>query len=183
MTRSLSPRFVFGSLVFLASAGSLFAQDDNLRAPVAALGGMLVFLLIFCAAMYIYVALALKTIAEKNPHGKLLARLDPHRQRDFDVEYCQEADLVDHSVFHSIREHRGCRSDLDGRCGGAPKAQLVGHSGGYRSGHQSRGHRLPRLGRLTGLLLPQFRVIAGLHRLQRKSVSLRGRNGCPALGF
>jgi uncharacterized protein DUF5684 len=65
MNRPLSPRFVLGSLLLLACGGGAFAQEDNLHAPVAALGGMLVFFLVFCAAMYIYVALALKTIAEK----------------------------------------------------------------------------------------------------------------------
>ncbi len=65
MNRLLSPRFVPSLLLLLALGGGAFAQDDNLRAPVAALGGMLMFLLIFCAAIYVYMALALKTIAEK----------------------------------------------------------------------------------------------------------------------
>lgn len=65
MNRLLSPRFVPSLLLLLALGGGAFAQDDNLRAPDAALGGMLMFLLIFCAAIYVYMALALKTIAEK----------------------------------------------------------------------------------------------------------------------
>jgi hypothetical protein len=65
MNRPLSPRFMFSSFLLLAGAGGAFAQDNNLRAPVAALGGFLMFFLIFCAAMYIYTALALKTIADK----------------------------------------------------------------------------------------------------------------------
>lgn len=65
MNRLLSPRFVPSLLLLLALGGGAFAQDDNLCAPVAALGGMLMFLLIFCAAIYVYMALALKTIAEK----------------------------------------------------------------------------------------------------------------------
>ncbi len=65
MNRLLSPRSVPSLLLLLALGGGACAQDDNLRAPVAVLGGMLMFLLIFCAAIYVYMALALKTIAEK----------------------------------------------------------------------------------------------------------------------
>jgi hypothetical protein len=48
-------------------ASSAFGQSDNSGAlpVVAALGGLMFFFLIFALAMYVYVALALQTIAQK----------------------------------------------------------------------------------------------------------------------
>jgi Family of unknown function (DUF5684) len=51
-------------LAMFIPATSAFAQEEN-RLPIAALGGMLVFMLVICLAMYVYLALALQTIANK----------------------------------------------------------------------------------------------------------------------
>lgn len=50
------------AILFLAIPAS--AQRDA-RVPVAMLGGFMFIFLIFCLAMYVYVALALQTIAQK----------------------------------------------------------------------------------------------------------------------
>lgn len=49
----------------LLSAGGAFAQDDRPAAAIAAASGMLLFFLVFAAAAYVYMALALQTIAQK----------------------------------------------------------------------------------------------------------------------
>jgi phosphate starvation-inducible membrane PsiE len=49
----------------LFSGGAAFAQQDHMRGPAALLGGMFMFFVVFGLALYVYVALALKTIAEK----------------------------------------------------------------------------------------------------------------------
>ena len=54
-------------LVFTAillPAGTALAQVND-RLPVAFMGGFLLVMLVFCLALYIYVALALQTIAQK----------------------------------------------------------------------------------------------------------------------
>jgi hypothetical protein len=51
--------------VTLLSAGGAFAQDDHRAAAIAAASGMLFFMLIFAVAVYVYIALALQTIAQK----------------------------------------------------------------------------------------------------------------------
>jgi hypothetical protein len=54
-------------IVMLLPAGSAFAQSDNSGAlpAAAALGGLMFFFLIIAAAGYVYVSLALQTIAKK----------------------------------------------------------------------------------------------------------------------
>jgi len=61
----LLPRFLRSLLAlgFFFSAVPVFAQDD--RVPTALLGGMMSFFLLFGLAGYIYIALALYTIAQK----------------------------------------------------------------------------------------------------------------------
>ena len=51
--------------VTLLSAGGAFAQDDHTAAAMAAASGMLIFVLLFAVAIYVYTALALQTIAQK----------------------------------------------------------------------------------------------------------------------
>jgi hypothetical protein len=62
-----SMRWVLGLAAVLISAGSVFAQDDRLpaRLPMAAMGGFFAVFLIMLLAMYVYMALALQTIATK----------------------------------------------------------------------------------------------------------------------
>jgi hypothetical protein len=61
----------FSALVLLTSTA--LAQDSNNALGAALAGTFLMVMLIFCAAMYIYVALALQTIATKTatPNGWL----------------------------------------------------------------------------------------------------------------
>ena len=57
-----------GSLVGMAAIlpATAFAQDDSSRAlPALMAGGFMMFFLVFALAMYVYVALALSTIAQK----------------------------------------------------------------------------------------------------------------------
>lgn len=56
--------FVGLPAVMLTAAGVAFAQDRD-AVPMAALGGFMAFVLLFALAMYIYVSLALMTIAQK----------------------------------------------------------------------------------------------------------------------
>jgi hypothetical protein len=62
-----SMRWVLGFAVVLSFAGSAFAQDDRIpaRLPLAAMTGFFTFFLILMLAMYVYMALALQTIATK----------------------------------------------------------------------------------------------------------------------
>jgi Family of unknown function (DUF5684) len=48
----------------LVPATAVLAQDNS-RAPVALASGILLFVLIFCVALYVYMALAIQTIAQK----------------------------------------------------------------------------------------------------------------------
>lgn len=71
----MKPRFgrwsvvawIVGLLAILLSGNLMFAQDSDSNGALPALfaGGMLLFILIFAAAIYIYMALALSTIATK----------------------------------------------------------------------------------------------------------------------
>jgi len=65
MNRGLWLGVALGLMTFLTSAGTAFAQDDH-SGLSALFGGMflLVFLLFF-AAIYVYMALAVQTIAQK----------------------------------------------------------------------------------------------------------------------
>jgi hypothetical protein len=60
--------WLVGALLTLAGmlipAGSAFAQQDG-RAAAAAMGGIFLFVLIFCGVLYVYFALAIQTIAQK----------------------------------------------------------------------------------------------------------------------
>lgn len=49
----------------LVPATALFAQEPDERVPVAILGGMMVFFVVCFLVMYVFVALALQTIARK----------------------------------------------------------------------------------------------------------------------
>jgi hypothetical protein len=62
-----SVRWVLGLAAFLTSAGSVFAQDDRIpaRLPLAAMSGFFTIFLVLMLAMYVYMALALQTIATK----------------------------------------------------------------------------------------------------------------------
>jgi Family of unknown function (DUF5684) len=51
--------------VTLLSAGGAFAQDDHPAAAIAAASGILLFVLVFALAAYVYFALAIQTIAQK----------------------------------------------------------------------------------------------------------------------
>jgi len=51
--------------VTLLSAGGVFAQEDHRAAAIAAAGAFFVFFLIFAVAIYVYMALAIQTIAQK----------------------------------------------------------------------------------------------------------------------
>ncbi len=69
MTLSLtshSPiKWIASLSVALLAAGSVFAQEDHRGAAIAAATGMFVFIMLFLAALYVYTALALQTIAQK----------------------------------------------------------------------------------------------------------------------
>jgi len=69
MTLSLklhSPvKWIASLSVLLLSASGVFAQDDHRAAAVAAASGMFIFMLLFVAAIYVYRALAIQTIAQK----------------------------------------------------------------------------------------------------------------------
>lgn len=60
-------RWILASAILLGSSSSVFAQDEPHppHMPVALLGGFLIFVLIIAAIGYIYIALALQTIAQK----------------------------------------------------------------------------------------------------------------------
>jgi hypothetical protein len=62
MTLRLGSRLAFGLTFVLLSSGAVLAQD---RRGAAAAGGVLMFLWLFVLAIYIYMALAVKTIADK----------------------------------------------------------------------------------------------------------------------
>lgn len=64
MNKRLGVRFAFSSLFLLVSGGAAFAQDHPAR-HAAALGGVLMIMLLMFLAVYIYMALALQTIAQK----------------------------------------------------------------------------------------------------------------------
>ena len=51
--------------VMLLFAGAAFAQDDHRAAAIAVASGFMLFFLLLMAAMYVYMALALQTIAQK----------------------------------------------------------------------------------------------------------------------
>ena len=51
--------------VTLLSAGGVYAQDDHRAAAIAAASAFFVFFLIFAVAIYVYMALAIQTIAQK----------------------------------------------------------------------------------------------------------------------
>ena len=59
----LRKALLFSPAALLLSASNAFAEPND--APWAALGGLLVFLLLFALAGYVYMALALQTIAQK----------------------------------------------------------------------------------------------------------------------
>ena len=69
MTFSLKPhspiKWASALAVTLLAAGGAFAQDDHRAAAIAAASGFFVFFLIFVAAIYVYMALAIQTIAQK----------------------------------------------------------------------------------------------------------------------
>jgi hypothetical protein len=69
MTLSVKPhsliKWIASLAVALLSAGGAFAQDDQRAVAIAAASGFLIFILIFAAAMYVYMALAIQTIAQK----------------------------------------------------------------------------------------------------------------------
>jgi len=59
-------RWALTAGVTLALAGGAFAQRDELPpAAIAGIAGMMMFILLFAAAAYVYMALALMTIANK----------------------------------------------------------------------------------------------------------------------
>jgi dolichyl-phosphate-mannose--protein O-mannosyl transferase len=62
---SLGKRWLLVLATLLLGAGGASAQDMDNRAPIALLGGMLLFFWICAIAGYIYFALALQTIANK----------------------------------------------------------------------------------------------------------------------
>jgi len=69
-TRSMlasSMRWVLALAVVLVSGGGAFAQDDRLPAhlPPAAMGGFFAIFVVIFLAMYVYMALAIQTIATK----------------------------------------------------------------------------------------------------------------------
>ena len=59
----LRKALLFSPAALLLSASNAFAEPND--APLAALGGLLVFFLLFALAGYVYMALALQTIAQK----------------------------------------------------------------------------------------------------------------------
>ena len=69
MTLSLklnSPvKWIASLSIMLLSAGCILAQEDHRAAAIAAASGFLLFILVFAVAMYIYMALAIQTIAQK----------------------------------------------------------------------------------------------------------------------
>jgi hypothetical protein len=64
MTLRLRSRFTLGLLFALVSCGSTFAQGDRAR-NMAAAGGFMLFVWLVVLAVYLYMSLAIKTIAEK----------------------------------------------------------------------------------------------------------------------
>src|SRR5271169_2346815 len=62
-----SMRWVLGFAAVLSFAGSALAQDDRIpaRLPLAAMSGFFTIFLIMMLAMYVYMALAIQTIATK----------------------------------------------------------------------------------------------------------------------
>ena len=70
---SLSPttRWLLIPAIYLLAARGVPAQGVDERAPIAFLGGFFLFFLVFGLAAYIYVSLALQTIANKTntPNG------------------------------------------------------------------------------------------------------------------
>ena len=100
------------------------ARSMDNRGLFAAMFSM--FFLACLAVGYVYVALALQTIAQKNKHGKRMAGMDSYREHHPDAGDRQEADLVDHPVFHPPREPHHVDNSVDGDCGGAPQAKRWG---------------------------------------------------------
>jgi hypothetical protein len=69
MTLSVKPhsliKWIASLAVTLLCAGGAFAQDDHRGAAIAAASGFLFFILLFGLAIYVYMALAVQTIAQK----------------------------------------------------------------------------------------------------------------------
>jgi hypothetical protein len=131
--------------------------------------------IVFGLACYIYMSLALQTIAVKTNTENPWLAWNSDRQHYFDVNGGQETAVVASPVFHSPRE--SCYGDnrLDGRRRSSWEAELVGH-------HDDRSIRwadCPRLSSLGRLMIgnksgcPVSRVFlrdAGFHRKNRHSV-------------
>jgi hypothetical protein len=134
----------------LLAATAVMAQDSSSSdgtIPALFAGGMLLFVLIFVAAFYIYFALALSTNRHQDTHGKPLAGVDPNRQPHFDDKYSQENNLVDLAFFRSTREHCDFHYSLDGRRRSSRQTKLVGDPD-YCSNRWNRRTRVFGLGRL-----------------------------------
>ena len=58
-------KWVAASAITLLAACAAFAQEDRPHVSPALAGGTFIVFLFFAAAMYVYIALAVKTIAEK----------------------------------------------------------------------------------------------------------------------
>ena len=87
---------VLASLALLAAV-PVFADEPS-GAQVAAMGAVFLVMFVVAAAFYIYLALALQTIAKKTNTENAWWAWIPIIQHDPDVEYRQEAGLVDHPV-------------------------------------------------------------------------------------
>jgi hypothetical protein len=127
-------------------AGSAFAQSDSSGnfTAAAALGGFMVVFLIIGLAVYVYMALALQTIANKT-NRKRLAGLGPDNQHRPDVEHRKKAAVVDYSLLDSDRKHHRDCYRLDGNRRGPRETELVGDSV-HRPGGAGGRARLSGLG-------------------------------------
>ena len=131
--------------IFMFAGRAMAESDDGTTAALFS-GVILLFVLIFGAAIYVYMALALQTIAT-NGDRKCMVCLDSDCQSDFDVDHRQETDLVACAFSHSacgIGHRNYC---VDGNCRSSRQTELVGHPD---AGSSSEFYCswLPRLGGL-----------------------------------
>lgn len=130
--------------MFVVLAPGLALAQDNSVSPGVLAGLGLIPLIIF-AVIYVYVSLALQTIATKTNTANAWMAWIPIVNIFSDVEHCPKARVVVHPVPDTSCEPRDVNHRMDGDRRTAWQTELVGH-------HVDRaGHELDHAG-LLGLV-------------------------------
>jgi hypothetical protein len=122
----------------LVSASAAWGQSSNPSIPPAMAGSLLMIVLVFGLASYVYMALALQTIAVKTNTANAWLGLGADCKCHPDVADRQEAVVVAHSLCDSHRQHRNRHYGVDGRGRSAAETKLVGDSGNRAVGQHGR---------------------------------------------